>query len=64
MHAGKVAHVGQVLVNAAGQRLNIFAPDNQSRVTCTGRYAHSSLPLHLRHGKPSPGQGIGAKLLQ
>jgi predicted lipoprotein with Yx(FWY)xxD motif len=64
VHAAKVPGVGTVLVNAAGQTLYIFAPDHRSRVTCTGRCAHSWPPLELRHGKPIAGPGINAKLLR
>lgn len=64
VHAAKVAGVGTVLVNAGGQTLYIFGPDNRSQVTCTGRCAHSWPSLELRHGKPIAGPGINAVLLR
>jgi predicted lipoprotein with Yx(FWY)xxD motif len=63
VNEAKVAGVGQVLVNAAGQTLYIFAPDKRSKVTCTGRCAHYWPPLELSYGKPIAGSGINVNLL-
>ena len=59
VHARNVAGVGTVLVNRAGRTLYLFNPDQQKKVTCTGRCAKAWPPLYTT-GKPVAGSGIKA----
>lgn len=61
----KVARVkgdGNVLVNAGGYTLYVYAPDARRGVTCTGGCAGTWPPL-LSTGTPSAGPGVSASLL-
>lgn len=55
--------VGQVLVNASGDALYMFTPDQHNKVTCTGACAATWPPLKLSGAKPAGGPGVKASLL-
>ncbi|HEY2056643.1 MAG TPA: hypothetical protein VGH14_22130 [Solirubrobacterales bacterium] len=62
--AKAVSGVGTVLVDSAGKTLYTFAPDNKSRVTCTGSCAAVWPPLKAEAGKEAEASGeVKAELL-
>jgi predicted lipoprotein with Yx(FWY)xxD motif len=62
--ARPVAGLGTALVNDQGYALYMFAPDKQSRVTCTGTCAGVWPPLLVSAtGKIVAGPGVNAALL-
>jgi predicted lipoprotein with Yx(FWY)xxD motif/mono/diheme cytochrome c family protein len=52
-----VANLGAILVNSAGHTLYVFAPDNASRVTCTGGCTAVWPPEYLPTGGTAVGTG-------
>ncbi len=59
-----ISGLGTILVNSQGRTLYIFAPDNHSKVTCTGTCAVVWPPLKLPSGaKPVASGGVNASLL-
>jgi len=48
--AAKVGSLGTILVNESGRTLYTYAPDNRSRVTCTGGCAATWPPLVIPNG--------------
>ncbi len=59
-----VTGLGTILVNSAGHTLYVFAPDNASRVTCTGACAAVWPPTYLPTGGSAVGtDGVKTSLL-
>lgn len=59
-----VPSLGTILVNSAGHTLYVFAPDNASRVTCTGACAAVWPPEYLPTGGSAVGtDGVKTSLL-
>ena len=58
----RTTKLGQVLVNASGHTLYLFAKDANGKSACSGSCAADWPPL-LSHGKPSAGSGVKASLL-
>lgn len=54
---GTVSGLGTVLVNAQGQTLYMFVPDNKSKVTCTGACATVWPPVALSSGQTATASG-------
>lgn len=62
--AKAVSGVGTVLVDSAGKTLYTFAPDNKSKVTCTGSCAAVWPPLKAEAGEEAEASGeVKAELL-
>ena len=59
-----VPSLGTILVNSAGHTLYVFAPDNASRVTCTGACTAVWPPEYLPTGGSAVGtDGVKTSLL-
>jgi predicted lipoprotein with Yx(FWY)xxD motif len=62
--AKSLPRVGTVLVNAAGDALYMFAPDDQRQVTCVSLCAETWPPMRLRAGAAlAAGPGVRQALL-
>jgi predicted lipoprotein with Yx(FWY)xxD motif len=62
--ATSLPRVGTVLVNAAGDALYMFVPDDQRQVTCVSRCAQTWPPVRLRAGAAlAAGPGVRQALL-
>jgi predicted lipoprotein with Yx(FWY)xxD motif len=55
--AAKVGSLGTILVNESGRTLYTFAPDNRSKVTCTGGCAATWPPLVIPAGATVKAEG-------
>ena len=59
-----VPHLGRILVNSTGRTLYVFAPDNRTKVTCTGACATVWPPEYLPAGAHPVGiNGVNTSLL-
>ena len=59
-----VPHLGTILVNSSGHTLYVFAPDNRTKVTCTGACATVWPPAYLPAGAHAVGtHGVKTSLL-
>ncbi len=61
--AATVKPFGQILVDAQGHVLYVFAPDKHARVTCTGACAGNWPPLILHGAKAAAGTDVSQSLL-